>query len=72
MMFSIERYLAVCKPLRFNAMSGLKRPICFILAAWLIALMCALPFAIYTTINYVEYPPGKYQLYIFLYLFFLF
>lgn len=58
MMFSIERYLAVCKPLHFNAMSGLRRPLCFILAAWTISLMCALPFAIYTTINYVEYPPG--------------
>ncbi|XP_058797073.1 neuropeptides capa receptor-like [Phymastichus coffea] len=59
MLFSIERYLAVCKPLHFNAMSGLKRPVCFIIGAWIVASVCALPFFIYTTINYIEYPPGS-------------
>ncbi|XP_017787356.1 PREDICTED: neuropeptides capa receptor-like [Habropoda laboriosa] len=61
--FSMERYLAICHPLRVYTISGLKRPIRFILAAWSIALVCAIPFAIYTKVNLVEYPPdsGKYS-----------
>lgn len=39
-------------------MSGLKRPIRFILGVWLVALIFAIPFAVYTTVNYIEYPPG--------------
>lgn len=57
--FSMERYLAICHPLRVYAMSGLKRPIRFILAAWSIAIVSAIPFAIYTKVNLVEYPPGS-------------
>ncbi|KAL6259211.1 hypothetical protein P5V15_009131, partial [Pogonomyrmex californicus] len=55
--FSLERYLAICHPLHLYAMSGLKRPIRFILGVWLLALIFALPFAAYTTVNYIEYPP---------------
>ncbi|XP_076760173.1 neuropeptides capa receptor [Xylocopa sonorina] len=57
--FSMERYLAICHPLRVYTISGLKRPIRFILSAWLVALVCAIPFAIYTKINLVEYPPDS-------------
>ncbi|XP_046737980.1 neuropeptides capa receptor-like [Diprion similis] len=57
--FSMERYLAICHPLHLYAMSGLKRPIRFILAAWVVALVCALPFAVYTTVYYVEFPLGS-------------
>ncbi|KAK1131130.1 hypothetical protein K0M31_017424 [Melipona bicolor] len=57
--FSMERYLAICHPLRVYTMSGLKRPIRFILAAWSIALVSAIPFGIYTKVNLVEYPPGS-------------
>lgn len=57
--FSMERYLAICHPLHLYAMSGLKRPIRFILAAWVVALVCALPFAVYTTVYYVEFPLGN-------------
>lgn len=56
--FSMERYLAICHPLRVYTISGLKRPIRFILAAWSIALVSAIPFAIYTKVNLVEYPRG--------------
>ncbi|KAI4486168.1 hypothetical protein M0802_012511 [Mischocyttarus mexicanus] len=61
--FSMERYLAICHPFRVYTMSGLKRPIRFIFAAWSIALISALPFAIYTKVNFVEYPPesGNYS-----------
>ncbi|XP_063991336.1 neuropeptides capa receptor-like [Diachasmimorpha longicaudata] len=57
--FSMERYLAICHPLHLYAMSGLKRPLRFIFAAWLVAMIAAVPFAVYTTVNYVEYPPGS-------------
>ncbi|XP_012218064.1 neuropeptides capa receptor-like [Linepithema humile] len=57
--FSMERYLAICHPLRVYSMSGLKRPTRFILAAWLIAIFSAIPFAIYTKVNFIEYPPGS-------------
>ncbi|XP_012288106.1 neuropeptides capa receptor isoform X2 [Orussus abietinus] len=61
--FSMERYLAICHPLRVYAVSGMKRPVRFILAAWTIALVAAIPFAVYTAVNYVEYPPetGNYS-----------
>ncbi|XP_076282853.1 neuropeptides capa receptor [Lasioglossum baleicum] len=57
--FSMERYLAICHPLRVYTMSGLKRPIRFILVSWTIALVCAIPFAMYTKVNLVEYPPDS-------------
>lgn len=57
--FSMERYLAICHPLRVYSMSGLKRSTRFILAAWSIAMISAIPFAIYTKVNFVEYPPGS-------------
>ncbi|XP_033222667.1 neuropeptides capa receptor-like [Belonocnema kinseyi] len=57
--FSLERYLAICHPLQVNAMSGLKRPIRFIFGAWSIAMISAIPFAIYTKVNYVIYPPDS-------------
>ncbi|XP_011879991.1 PREDICTED: neuropeptides capa receptor-like [Vollenhovia emeryi] len=57
--FSMERYLAICHPLRIYSISGLKRPTRFILAVWSIAMVSAIPFAIYTKVNFVEYPPGS-------------
>ncbi|XP_043466176.1 neuropeptides capa receptor-like [Leptopilina heterotoma] len=57
--FSMERYVAVCHPLHLYAMSGLKRPLRFILLAWMLALVCAIPFAVYTNVNYLHYPIGS-------------
>ncbi|XP_020282910.1 neuropeptides capa receptor-like isoform X2 [Pseudomyrmex gracilis] len=51
-----ETYLAICHPFQLYAKSGMKRPVRFIVSAWLLALVCALPFGIYTTVNYLEYP----------------
>ncbi|XP_076235966.1 neuropeptides capa receptor isoform X2 [Calliopsis andreniformis] len=55
-LFSLERYMAICHPLR-QYTSGLERSIYCILAAWLLALMLALPFYVYTDINFLYYPP---------------
>ncbi|XP_012287927.1 neuropeptides capa receptor [Orussus abietinus] len=56
--FSVERYLAICYPLLMFVMST-KRAICFIIAVWLIALVFALPIAIFINVNYVLYPLGS-------------
>ncbi|KAI5703564.1 neuropeptides capa receptor-like [Diaphorina citri] len=57
--FSMERYLAICHPLLSYAMSGLRRAIRIIAVLWLFGFLCATPFAVYTTINYVDFPPGS-------------
>ena len=55
--FSLERYLAICHPLHAYTMSGLGRAARIVALIWLVALIFALPFAIYTGISYVPYPP---------------
>ncbi|XP_015593513.1 neuropeptides capa receptor [Cephus cinctus] len=57
--FSMERYLAICHPFQVYSISGLKRPARFILAAWSIAIVAAVPFAVYTKVNKVEFPPNS-------------
>ncbi|XP_008559875.1 neuropeptides capa receptor [Microplitis demolitor] len=57
--FSMERYLAICHPLQTYTMDKPQRPIIIMFIAWSIALVSAVPFAIYTNVNYVEYPPGS-------------
>ncbi|XP_014211962.2 neuropeptides capa receptor-like [Copidosoma floridanum] len=59
MMFTIERYFAICHPFNFNMLKNLHGRICLILISWIIASLCALPFGLYTTISYVEFPPGS-------------
>ena len=54
--FSLERYLAICHPLHAYTMAGLGRAARIVALIWMVALICALPFAIYTGIAYVEYP----------------
>lgn len=54
--FSLERYLAICHPLHAYTMAGLGRAARIVALIWLVALICALPFAIYTGIAYVSYP----------------
>ncbi|XP_050056870.1 neuropeptides capa receptor isoform X2 [Aphis gossypii] len=57
--FSMERYLAICHPLHSYAMSGLKRAVRIIAVVWMISFFAALPFAMFTTVDYVDYPPGS-------------
>ncbi|KAL1459937.1 hypothetical protein WDU94_011882 [Cyamophila willieti] len=52
----MERYLAICHPLLSYAMSGLRRAIRIIAGLWLLAFLCATPFAMYTTVNYLDFP----------------
>ncbi|XP_017880490.1 neuropeptides capa receptor-like isoform X2 [Ceratina calcarata] len=56
--FSVERYLAIYHPLRHYG-SGLKRSMRSIFGIWLIALIFAIPFAVYIDVDYVEYPENS-------------
>nr|UQU42801.1 neuropeptides capa receptor [Bemisia tabaci] len=57
--FSMERYLAICHPLHSYAMAGLRRAVRIIAVLWVLALLGASPFAAFTTVNYIDYPPGS-------------
>ncbi|XP_053691574.1 neuropeptides capa receptor [Sabethes cyaneus] len=55
--FSMERFLAICHPLHLYTMSGLQRPVRIIAGLWIVSLFSAVPFAVFTDIDYIEYPP---------------
>ncbi|XP_050441474.1 neuropeptides capa receptor-like [Adelges cooleyi] len=57
--FSMERYIAICHPLHSYAMSGLKRAVRIIAVVWVVSFLAALPFAMFTKVDYVDYPPGS-------------
>ncbi|XP_022908055.2 neuropeptides capa receptor-like [Onthophagus taurus] len=57
--FSTERYISICHPLYIHKMSGLRRAVRIISFLWFIAFLAALPFAVYTTVHYLVYPPGS-------------
>ncbi|XP_013792547.2 pyrokinin-1 receptor-like [Limulus polyphemus] len=44
--FTVERYLAICHPLRAHTMSKLSRAIMVIVAIWVASALCAVPLAI--------------------------
>ncbi|EAA44803.4 AGAP003244-PB [Anopheles gambiae str. PEST] len=55
--FSMERFLAICHPLHLYTMSGLQRPVRIIAGLWVVSLLSAVPFAVFTDIDYIAYPP---------------
>uniref|UniRef100_A0A182FSI7 G-protein coupled receptors family 1 profile domain-containing protein n=1 Tax=Anopheles albimanus TaxID=7167 RepID=A0A182FSI7_ANOAL len=55
--FSMERFLAICHPLHLYTMSGLQRPVRIIAGLWIVSLLSAVPFAVFTDIDYIHYPP---------------
>ncbi|XP_065073430.1 melanopsin [Ochlerotatus camptorhynchus] len=57
--FSMERFLAICHPLHLYTMSGLQRPVRIIAGLWVVSLFSAVPFAVFTDIDYIEYPPTQ-------------
>ncbi|XP_058823598.1 neuropeptides capa receptor-like [Topomyia yanbarensis] len=57
--FSMERFLAICHPLHLYTMSGLQRPVRIIAGLWIVSLFSAVPFAVFTDIDYIVYPPTK-------------
>lgn len=59
--FSLERYLAICHPLHSYRMSGLRRAVRIIAVLWVVSFIAALPFAVLSTVHYLEWPIGKTQ-----------
>lgn len=59
--FTIERYLAICHPLRAHTMSKLSRVIRLIVVIWFCALVCALPVASQFGIVYEKNKNGDYD-----------
>lgn len=53
--FTVERYLAICHPLRSHTMSRLSRAVRLILLIWVVAALCAIPMAIQFGIVYHVY-----------------
>ena len=54
--FSLERYLAICHPLHAYRMAGVGRAAKILAVIWFVALVSAVPFAVFTWISYVPYP----------------
>lgn len=54
--FSLERYLAICHPLHSFTMAGIGRAARIVALIWAVALVCALPFATYTSVAHITYP----------------
>lgn len=57
--FSMERYLAICHPLYSHTMSGFKRAVRIIILVWLLSMLSAIPYALFTQLNYVDRPLGS-------------
>lgn len=55
--FTVERYVAICHPIRAQTMSSLNRAIRIIIFIWIAACLTALPYPIHTrTFYYVNHP----------------
>ncbi|ELU05073.1 hypothetical protein CAPTEDRAFT_22938, partial [Capitella teleta] len=58
--FTVERYFAICHPIRSQTMSSLSRAIKIIIAIWISACLAALPYPIHTrTYYYLNDPATK-------------
>lgn len=55
--FTIERYLAICHPMIQQVLNHPARAVKLLLVQWAIAILFALPFAIYTRTFYIVYNP---------------
>ncbi|KAH7933011.1 hypothetical protein HPB49_006730 [Dermacentor silvarum] len=57
--FTAERYVAIYHPLFLQTTSCLTRAVRIIAIIWVVSLVSAVPFAIYTRINFVDFPLGS-------------
>ena len=51
--FTVERYIAICKPLMSHKIATLSRCVKIIIAIWIISFLCALPYPIHTDLFYL-------------------
>lgn len=50
--FTIDRYMAICHPLRSQRLFSLSRAVKIIIVIWIISSVCALPYPIHTRVFY--------------------
>lgn len=55
----MERFLAICHPLHLYTMSGFKRAVRIVAVLWIISFLSAVPFGVFSKIDYLVYPIGK-------------
>ena len=55
--FTVERYVAICHPIRSQTMSTLSRAIRIIVAVWISAALSALPYPLHTRTYYYVIDP---------------
>uniref|UniRef100_X2B220 G-protein coupled receptors family 1 profile domain-containing protein n=1 Tax=Capitella teleta TaxID=283909 RepID=X2B220_CAPTE len=54
--FTMERYLAICHPMRAQTLSSLKRAIKVVMLLWFVSAICAIPIVVQYGIVYVLHP----------------
>merc|ERR1711963_1352767 len=54
--FSLERYLAICRPLYVFPLSDLRRAVIVSSLCWAIAMCASVPHLLYTKINFIPFP----------------
>lgn len=59
--FTVERYIAICHPLLSQTTFSLPRVVKIIAANWFVAAITAIPYAVLTSVHYIDYPPGNYN-----------
>lgn len=57
--FTAERYVAIYHPLFLQTTSSLTRAVRIIGVIWVMSLVSAIPFAVYTRVNFVDFPVGS-------------
>lgn len=57
MAFTIDRYVAICHPLKAQSISSLARAVRIIVIAWMLACGCALPYPVHTRLLYEVQDP---------------
>ncbi|KAL3267207.1 hypothetical protein HHI36_011343 [Cryptolaemus montrouzieri] len=57
--FSTERYLAICHPLHIHTLAGLSRALKVIGTLWFIAFVAAMPFYHSMNVHYLNYPTNS-------------
>ncbi|BFY99398.1 hypothetical protein BsWGS_02437 [Bradybaena similaris] len=53
--FTVERYVAICHPIKFPMHSGLSRPLRVMLAVWVLSTLCAIPVGLQFGIVYKDW-----------------
>ena len=56
--FTVERYVAICHPMRAHSMSSLKRAVKVIILIWIFSTVCSIPMVVQFGVVYLKDPRG--------------